>query len=339
MSTIIIIDDQLISRIVLEELISSMDEGHESHSFADPVKALEWAKNNPVDLILADYKMPTLDGVQLTQWVRKIPSCADVPIIIVTCYDEADLKYRALEAGASDFITKPIDHHECRARCRNLLTMRRQQSIIRQKAFSLEKEIEGKTRELHLREKESLLQLARVSRYRDHVDDSHLLFMSQNARLLAETMGYDPIFCDAIEYAAPLHDLGKIGLPDEVLCPTSVLNAEQQQQFIQHTQIGYDLLAQSSSEYLRLAADIALNHHERFDGTGYPNGKQGDEIPVEAAIVGLLDVFSDLLQTEPADAAIKHIEQACNQAFAIEYVDAFKQCVDKIVESRKVLTK
>lgn len=342
MSTIMIIDDQLIGRLILEEVIKSIGDDLQCYSFEDPVKALEWAKNNPIDLILADYKMPCLDGVELTQWIRKIPACADVPIIIVTAYDQNELKYRSLEAGASDFLIKPVDHHECRARCRNLLTMRQQQQIIRQKAFSLEKEIEGKTRELHLREKESLLQLAKISLYRDRADDNHLLYLSHGARLLAETMGYDVTFCDTLEYAAPLHDIGKIGISDKILAqaPYFTLDADRML-FEQHTQTGHDLLINSSSNYLRLGAKIALNHHERYDGSGYPNGIQGDDISPEAAIVGLLDTFDDLLQGRLGQApcsvqnAIKQIQARKDKDFAAHYVEGFSECVGRILDAQQ----
>ena len=126
MATVLIIDDQLISRMILEELMRGMDGNIEAISFEDPVAALEWAKNHPVDLVLTDYKMPNMDGVEFTQWLRKIPSCSDIPVIIITCFDDKEVKYRALEAGATDFLGKPIDHHECRARCHNLLTLREQ---------------------------------------------------------------------------------------------------------------------------------------------------------------------------------------------------------------------
>lgn len=341
MSTVMIIDDQLIGRIILEEVIKSMADDIQSHSFEDPVKALEWAKNNPVDLILADYKMPHLDGVELTQWIRKIPTCADVPIIIVTAYDQNELKYRALEAGASDFLIKPVDHHECRARCRNLLTIRQQQKIIRQKAFSLEKEIEGKTKELHLREKESLLQLAKISLYRERVDEDHLVYLSYGASLLAQTMGYGTAFCNAIEYAAPLHDIGKIGVPDAVLAQAPDFTPQARKQFEQHTQTGHDLLIHSSSNYLRLGAKIALNHHERYDGSGYPNGIQGDAIPPEAVIVGLLDTFADLVQGKSGQApcttqdAIKFIQAGKDRDFAADFVDAFTGCIGRILDAQQ----
>ena len=124
MSTVIIIDDQSIGRMILEELVRSIGDGVEAVSFSDPVKALDWAKYHPHDLVLTDYKMPNMDGIEFTQWLRKIPSCADVPVVIITCMDDKSVRYRALEVGATDFLTKPIDHHECRARCRNLLRLR-----------------------------------------------------------------------------------------------------------------------------------------------------------------------------------------------------------------------
>ena len=134
MSRVLIVDDQLTSRMILEQLIRSIGDDTEAVSFADPIKALEWAKDHPHDLVLTDLKMPNMNGVEFTQWLRNTPSCVDIPVVIITCVDDQNTKYRALEAGATDFITKPIDHHECRARCRNLLKLRQQQSIIRDRA-------------------------------------------------------------------------------------------------------------------------------------------------------------------------------------------------------------
>ena len=139
LSRVLIVDDQLISRMILEQLIRSIGNDTEAVSFDDPIKALEWAKQDPPDLVLTDLKMPNMNGVEFTQWLRNTPTCVDVPIIIITCMDDDSTKYRALEAGATDFLTKPIDHHECRARCRNLLRLREQQVIIRDRARWLEK--------------------------------------------------------------------------------------------------------------------------------------------------------------------------------------------------------
>ena len=188
MATILIVDDQSISRMILEELMRSIDEDIQVESFGDPVKALEWAKANSPDLVLTDYKMPNMDGVEFTQWLRQIPSCSDAPVIIITCVEDKSVRYRALEAGATDFLTKPIDHHECRARCRNLLQLRRQQAIIKDRARWLEQEIHTKTRELQLREQETILRLARAGEYRDEDTGKHVERMALCARLLAEKM-------------------------------------------------------------------------------------------------------------------------------------------------------
>lgn len=145
MSTVLVLDDQSISRMILEELIRSIDKDINVQSFSDPVKALGWAKQNRHDLIITDFKMPVMDGVEFTQWIRQIPACMDVPIVIITCVDDKSVRYRALEAGATDFLSKPIDHHECRARCKNLLQLRQQQQIIKDRARWLEQEVYTKT--------------------------------------------------------------------------------------------------------------------------------------------------------------------------------------------------
>lgn len=340
MATVLIIDDQLISRMILEELMRSMNSNIEAVSFEDPVAALEWAKNNPVDLVLTDYKMPNMDGVEFTQWLRKIPSCADVPLIIITCFDDQEVKYRALEAGATDFLAKPIDHHECRARCHNLLTLREQQSIIRDRARWLEHQIGEKTRELRLREKETLLRLARAGEYRDNETGGHVMRMAYTSRLLAETMGMDDDFCDTIEQAAPMHDIGKIGIPDAILQKPGPLSSSERQRMMHHARIGYEILRDSPSHYLQAGATIAWCHHERYDGSGYPRGLRGDAIPVEAAIVALADVFDALLSQRPykqawsLDRTLEHIRLERGSQFKPECVDALLANLDRINATR-----
>jgi len=342
MATVLIIDDQLISRMILEELIRSMDSDITAISFEDPVSALDWAKNNPVDLVLTDFKMPNMDGVEFTQWLRKIPSCSDVPLIIITCFDDKEVKYRALEAGATDFLAKPIDHIECRARCRNLLTLRAQQSIIRDRAHWLERQISEKTRELRLREKETLLRLARAGEYRDNETGGHIMRMAYTSRLIAEAMGMDEEFCDTIEQAAPMHDIGKIGIPDSILQKAGPLTLEERQIMMRHARIGYEILRDSPSHYLQTGAMIAWCHHERYDGSGYPRGLQGKAIPTEAAIVALADVFDALLSSRPYKQAwsmertLQHIQQGRGSQFAPECVDALMANLERITATREL---
>ncbi|MDJ0741366.1 MAG: response regulator [Gammaproteobacteria bacterium] len=342
MPRVLIVDDQLISRMILEQLVRSIGDETEAVSFADPVEALEWAKDNPHDLVLTDLKMPNMNGVEFTQWLRKTPSCNDVPVVIITCMDDQTTKYRALEAGATDFLTKPIDHHECRARCRNLLKLREQQGIIRDRARWLEKEIADKTRELQLREKETLLRLAKAGEYRDSDTSGHVFRMANTTRMIAEALGKDAEYCDAIEQAAPMHDIGKIGVPDNILLKPGRLNARERAIMQHHARIGFEILRDSPSQYLQLGATIAWCHHERWDGAGYPRGIHGADIPLEARIVAIADVFDALLSERPykprwpVERAIASIRAEAGKHFDPACVDAMLQRLDEIVAARNL---
>ena len=342
MSRVLIVDDQLISRMILEQLVRSLGDDTEAISFADPVEALEWAKENPHDLVLTDLKMPNMNGVEFTHWMRNTPSCNDVPIVVITCMDDQSTKYRALEAGATDFLTKPIDHHECRARCRNLLKLRQQQGIIRDRARWLESEIAAKTRELQLREKETLLRLAKAGEYRDSDTNGHVLRMANTARLIAKTLGKDAEYCDIIEQAAPMHDIGKIGVPDNILTKPGKLTAQERAIMQNHAEIGYEILRDSPSQFLQVGATIAHCHHERFDGTGYPRGLGGTDIPMEARIVALADVFDALLSERPykhawpIEDAIALIRDESGRHFDPDCVDAMLACLNQVVAARDV---
>jgi two-component system, response regulator RpfG len=337
MPQVLIVDDQLTSRMILEQLIWSMSPPAEPVAFADPVKALEWAKGHPPDLILTDYKMPNMTGVEFTQWIRNTPSCVDVPVIVVTGVEDPATRYQALEAGASDFLTKPIDHHECRARCRNLLKLRQQQNIIRDRARWLENEIGAKTLELQRREKETLVRLARAGEFRDSDTNGHVLRMARTARVIAEAMGLDAVFCDVIEQAAPMHDIGKIGVPDTILLKAGRLDAAEREIMMRHTEIGYEILRDSPSEYLQMGATIAWSHHERFDGGGYPRRLAGEEIPLPARIVAVADVLDALLSVRPykgawgLDQALGLIRTQSGHHFDPACVDALFASLGRII--------
>ena len=217
MPSVIVIDDQSVSRVILSELVRSISDDIEVESFADPVKALDWVAHPPVDLVLTDFKMPHMDGVEFTRWLRQIPTCVDVPLVMITCVSDRTVRYRALEAGATDFLTKPIDHFECRARCRNLLKLRQQQVVIRDRARWLEGEVRETTRAVEQREKETLFRLARAGEYRDEDTGNHVLRVARFARLIADNLGLDPSAAEILEHAAPMHDIGKIGIPDRIL--------------------------------------------------------------------------------------------------------------------------
>ena len=301
---VVVVDDQLTGRKILEELVRSIDGLIEVESFADPKAALARIAERTPDLILTDYKMPGMDGIDFVRRVRRLPGCHEVPLVVVTVVEDRRIRYDALDAGATDFLSRPIDQYECKARCRNLLTLRRQQKIIRDRAHWLEDQVAVATRELRCREREALTRLAKAGEYRAESSGNHIHRIARYARVVAEGLGLPAADCEEIEMAAPLHDVGKIGLPDGILLKETALSPEEFEVMQTHTVIGYEILKDSKSRYIRLGAEIALGHHEHFDGTGYPNGLSGEEIPLAARIVAVADVFDALTSRRPHKRAI-----------------------------------
>jgi two-component system response regulator RpfG len=336
MPYIMIIDDQFTSRIILEELVGSIDSEATPVTFDDPRAALEWAELNQPDLVLTDYKMPSMNGAEFIRRFRNIYHCKDVPMIVITVVDDKLVRYQALESGATDILNKPVDHHECRARCRNLLTMRRQQQIIHNRARWLEKQVAEATRLLHIREREALKRLATATDYRTPNRQADDFRIGKYSRLIAEKLGLAREECDLIEVGATLHDVGNVGVIDDLLLKPGGLSGDELDAIKVHTNIGHALLRDASSPYLQHGAIIALNHHERYDGTGYPNGLKGGEIPLIARIVAVADVYDALTSERPhrsafsMDQALEHLKLEKGRALDPECVDAFLAQLDKV---------
>lgn len=326
---VVIVDDQSTGRKILERLVLSITPELLVESFTDPHKALERIHDQTPDLILADYKMPIMDGLEFTKRVRAIPACGDVPIIIVTVVQDIQVRYKALEAGATDFLTRPVDQYECQARCRNLLALRKQQKIVKDRANHLENKVVLATEQIRGRERETLLILARAGEYRDHNTGNHVMRMATYTRVVAEKLGFAEVRCDEIELAAPLHDIGKIGIPDSILLKPGKLTEDEHLLMQAHPLIGHEILSGSQSRFIQIGAIIAMGHHEKFDGSGYPKRLRGAEIPLEARIVAVADVYDALTSARPykaawpfeeavayiRDQAGKHFDPLCVQAF------------------------
>ncbi len=296
---VMIVDDRGTARSLLEGLARSLEQGLMVESYADPSQALARASELTPDLIISDYRMPGMDGVEFTRRLRALPRLADVPIVIVTVVEDRQIRYQALESGATDFLTRPIDPQECRARCRNLLALRRSQRIVTDRAKWLEEQVMQATRDIQIREQETLLRLARAGEYRDQETGSHILRMARFARAIAQELKLSAMECDEIESSAPMHDIGKIGIPDHILLKPGALSEEEILIMRRHPIIGYEILADSPSRFLQMGAVIALGHHEKYDGTGYPQGLAGQSIPLPARIVAVADVFDALTSVRP----------------------------------------
>ena len=335
--TVVIIDDEFTSRAILGKVLQGVQKGIHLQTFAEPVAAMAWLRENQADLITVDYVMSGMTGLEVVQQIRRISSLKDVPVVVVTSMEERNIRYQALEAGATDFITKPIDPYECGVRCRNMLSLRLQQKIILDRSLYLEKAISDATEQIRQRELETILKLAKAGEYRDELTGDHIVRMAKYSRLIAEALCLPEEKCGLIEVAAPMHDIGKIGIPDTILLKQGKLTQEEFEVMKGHPRIGFQILQHSPSKYLSLGAEIALAHHEKYDGSGYPDGLAGEAIPLEARVVAVADVYDALTTSRPykkawpIEEALAYLEKNKRAHFDPDCVDAFISQFDKVL--------
>lgn len=341
-SSILVVDDQSTSRTILAHVVRSINQNIQIVEKDDPEKALEWAAQNTADLVFVDYVMPEMNGVDFTSLLKALPSYKNVPVIMITIKKDAETRYAALDAGVADFLSKPVDVYECTARSKNLLTMRQQHQILQNRGDLLESKVKQATAEISAREKETLMRLARAGEHKDSETATHLQRMSLYSKAIAEALGFSEEDAEIIELSAPLHDIGKIGIPDQILLKSSSLTEEEKTIMRKHPVIGYEILQNSPSKYLQMGGEIALAHHERYDGLGYPYQLKGDQIPLAARIVAIADVL-DALTTKrpykeawPMDKAFEYLEAESGKHFDPAIVTttvSIRKTIEKIFDS------
>jgi two-component system response regulator RpfG len=289
-------------------------------------------------MVLTDYKLPEFDGVQLLRQLRALPHCVDVPIVVITVVDDRRVRYEALESGATDFLIKPLDEHETRARCANLLELRRHKIVLSDQARVLQYQVDKSVAEIHERELETLSKLAKAGEFRDRTTGNHLTRMAKYSSLVGTNLGLAGETVHVLEFAAPMHDIGKIGIPDAILLKGGPLTPEEDAIMKNHPRIGYDILKGSPSKYLSMGAIIALGHHEKYDGSGYPTGLHGEDIPIVARIVAVADVFDALVSNRPYKQAwtiedgFAYLASQKGKHFDANVVDAFLANPERVRE-------
>lgn len=345
-----IIDDAQLNVTLLKHLVRKLPDC-EPECFTDPVAGLDWCLANEPDLLVVDYMMPGLSGTELTTRFRE--RFPDIPVLMVTANHETELRHQALQLGVTDFLNKPLDNAEFLARAKNMLALRQSHKALASRAEWLAEEVRKATAKIVEQERETIFCLARAAEYRDPETGAHIQRMAHYSMLIAKHLGLSVAEQELLLEAAPMHDIGKVGTPDLILLKPGKLTEEEFSIMKLHAEIGYEVLNASSSSLLKVAAEIAHTHHEKFDGSGYPRGLKGEDIPLFGRIVAVADVFDALTSERPykkawsiEDASTllregsgKHFDPACVEAFFKDFdqVMVIKgRFVDEIVPQRQL---
>ncbi len=300
---ILIVDDMEANVLLLERMLRGA--GYASiESTANPVQVCALHRNNRYDLILLDLQMPGMDGFQVMEGLKEIETDGYLPVLVITA--QPDHKLRAFRAGAKDFISKPFDLTEVLARVHNMLEVRLLHKELHHYNDVLEQRVRERTADLQENYLETIFTMTRAAEHKDEDTGAHVQRISYYSRALARMLGLDEAFVDQIFFASPMHDIGKIGIPDHVLLKPGGLTPDEWEVMKGHASMGAEILGNSKSPYLRMGAEIALNHHERWDGGGYPNGKRGDAIPLPARIMNICDIYDALRSKRPYKPAFDH---------------------------------
>lgn len=327
--TILVVDDNPENIHLLHEILHPFY--HVKAAINGSVAIKIASSTDKPDLIILDIMMPDLDGYQVCQYLKKSPETKLIPIIFVSAKNEVADEKKGFELGAVDYITKPVSPPIVLARVNTHLRLADQQLHL----MSLVKE---KTQDLEKTRIEIIESLGRAAEFKDNETGMHVIRMSWYSYYLSQQVTENNSWSELLRNAAPMHDVGKIGIPDEVLLKPGKLNADEWEIMKKHVEYGVQILGEHETDLLALALEVAQHHHEKWDGSGYPNGLSGEDIPLSARIVAIADVFDALTSQRPyknawsVDKAIELIDSESGKHFDPKLVFEFKKCRAKILE-------
>ena len=320
---------------IFTDAVNSLFEDADLKFFDSNFAALKWAGENQPDLVVVDNRRFDFASDPIIGKLLKLPQCVETAVLVTVESDRYGDPAQSNHTGVVDFIRQPLIYPELQQRLRIMLSLienkRRASSNNHVYPVSLETVQSFSVPDVadHCYEKDTLFRLAKAGEYRDEVTGAHVARIGLFSRQIAEALGMDVADCDLIEQAAPLHDIGKIGIPDKLLLKPDRFTDEEREDMKSHTIIGYEILKDSPSRYLQMGAEIALSHHEKFDGSGYPYGLKGEDIPLSARIVMVADVYDALTSTRPyknawpVEKALSFLQQYKGSFFDPDCVNAF----------------
>ena len=337
---ILIVDDQLFHLLLLEELCKDL--GHDTVKARNGREAVALARTEHPDCILIDVIMPEMDGLEATAQLKNDKDTAHIPVIMITALDSRKDRLAGIAAGADDFLTKPIDHEELALRLRNNLRNKEFHDFLENHKQLLEKQVAERTKWLREGYVDTIHRLVLASEFKDAYTGAHINRVSHYTREIAESCNQSSEFVESIFYASPMHDVGKVAIPDSIQQKPGPLDTLEWEVMKTHTTIGAEILEGSTSPYLQMAVDIAKHHHERWDGKGYPNGLKGEEIPLTARIMNICDQYDALRSERPYKQSFDH-RKSCDiilvgsdrtspEHFDPEVLEAFRKCRGRFAE-------
>ncbi len=332
---ILIVDDKKENVLLLEDILARAGYGSVL-STSDPRDVLDLFVSFQPDLVLLDINMPHMSGFEVMERIREVFRSDYLPVLVLTAYHDRETRLHALNLGARDFVPKPFDNEEVLCRIRNLLEVTMAHRQIRNHNTLLDHEVEVKTRELHETRLEIIRRLGLAAEYKDRETANHIIRMSKICQVLGVAHGMSADEGELLLNASPMHDVGKIGIPDHILMKPDKLDADEWETMKGHPEIGYRLLDGHTSEIMNAAKEIALTHHEKWDGSGYPNGIAGKEIPLTGRICALADVFDALTSNRPYKkpwtlaAATREVQEYSGGHFDPELVETFMAVREEI---------
>jgi putative two-component system response regulator len=337
-SRVLIVDD---TKFNADILLATLGQEYKLSVATSGNAALAQVKESPPDLILLDIMMPEMDGFQVCSKLKSDPATSSIPIIFITAMHELADMTKGFKLGAVDYITKPFRIPELRARVHTHLSLRHAMLALADQNRMLEIRVQERTKELQDTQLEIIYRLSRAAEYRDNETGQHIKRMSHMCRTLAAAYGCDAETCDLLFQASPMHDVGKIGIPDAILLKPGRLDAAEWKIMQTHTTVGAEILSGHDSLLIKMGAVLALTHHEKWDGSGYPQGLSEYAIPLGGRIVTICDIFDALTSKRPykeawpVSDAVNEIRACKGTALDPELVGCFLTCLPELIQIKE----